>query len=130
MTEAELQSSVKQTLLKIHVITGWNMPPNELMLILVDQFAKKVLESYPNVTAEEIEYAFRSEGHSVKEWGKSLSISLIDDVMLPYLSKRFEVSRFEESKKQIEYKPDLEQIEKEYQEFLKTDLGKKLNPKI
>ena len=31
---------------------------------------------------------------------------------------------------EIENKPDLEQIEKEYQEFLQTDLGKQLNPKI
>jgi len=31
---------------------------------------------------------------------------------------------------QIEHKPDIAQIEKEYQDFLQTDLGKQLNPKI
>ncbi len=130
MSLTEIQSSAKQVLLRIHVIAGWIMPPDELMMILLDEFAKKIVESYANVTVEEISYAFRSGGHHVKEWGKALNISLIDEVMIPYLEKRFEVSKIEEQKKQIEYKPDLEQIEKEYQAFLQTDLGKRLNPKI
>jgi len=130
MTLDEIKLTANQTLLRIHVITGWVMPTDERLLILIDEFNKKILESYPNVTADEITFAFRSGGHEVKEWGKALNISLIDEVMIPYLSKRFEVSKFEEQKKQIEHKPDLEQIEREYQEFLKTDLGKKLNPKI
>lgn len=130
MSLTEIQSSAKQVLLRIHVIAGWTMPQDELMLILIDEFGKKIVESYANVTVEEISYAFRSEGYKVKEWGKALNISLIDEVMLPYLEKRFEISRFEEQKKQIEHKPDLAQIEKEYQEFLQTDLGKQLNPKI
>lgn len=40
---------------------------------------------------------------------------------------------YEQNKKpvaEIEHKPDIAQIEKEYQEFLQTDLGKQLNPKI
>lgn len=130
MAPAEITSSAKEALLRIHVIAGWQMPPDELVVILVDEFSKKITESYPNVTIEEISFAFRSGGHLVKEWGKALNISLIDEVMIPYLEKRFEVSKVEEQQKQIEHKPDLEQIEKEYQEFLQTDLGKKLNPKI
>ncbi len=130
MSLSEIQSSAKQVLLRIHVIAGWTMPQDELMVILMDEFGKKIVESYANVTIEEISYAFRSEGYKVKEWGKALNISLIDEVMLPYLEKRFEISNFEEQKKVIEYKPDLAQIEKEYQEFLQTDLGKQLNPKI
>jgi hypothetical protein len=132
MTPSEVMTSAQETLLRIHVIAGWVMPPDELMLILVDEFSKKVLESYPNVTVEEISYAFRSGSHGVKEWGKALNIGLIDEVMIPYLDKRFEVSKYEENNKslQIENKPDREQIEREYQEFLQTDLGKQLNPKI
>jgi hypothetical protein len=131
MVPSEILSSAKEVLLRIHVIAGWTMPPDELIAILVDEFSKKIVESYPNVTAEEIGYAFRSEGYKVKEWGKALNISLIDEVMIPYLEKRFELSRVEEHKaKQIEHKPDLAQIEKEYQDFLQTDLGKQLNPKI
>jgi len=130
MVPSEILSSAKEVLLRIHVIAGWTMPPDELIAILVDEFSKKIIESYPNVTAEEIGYAFRSGSHQVKEWGKALNIGLIDEVMVPYLERRFELSKFEEQKKQIEHKPDLAQIEKEYQEFLQTDLGKKLNPKI
>jgi len=126
MQPAELFQSAKETLLRIHVITGWVMPPNELTEILADEFIKKLLESYPNVTAAEVTHAFRSGGHNVKEWGKSLNISIIDEVMLPYLAKRFEASKYEEQTKKIEYKPDLEQIEREYQAFLKTPLAKKL----
>jgi hypothetical protein len=94
----------------------------------MDEFSQKVVESYPDVTKEEICFAFRSGASQVKEWGKALNIGLIDEVMIPYLEKRREISKIEEQKKQIEYKPDLEQIEKEYQEFLQTDLGKKLDP--
>lgn len=130
MAPAEVMTSAQEILLRIHVIAGWQMPPDELMLILVDEFSKKVVESYPNVTVNEVAYAFRSGSHLVKEWGKALNISLIDEVMIPYLDRRAEVSRVEEQKKQIEYKPDLEQIEREYQAFLQTDLGKRLNPKI
>lgn len=133
MTPAEQSTAAKEVLLRIHVIAGWVMPPDELMMILIDEFTKKIVESYPNVTTEEVSYAFRSESYKVKEWGKALNISLIDEVMMPYLEKRFELSRIEEQKatqKQIEHKPDLAQIEKEYQEFLQTDLGKQLNPKI
>jgi len=131
MTTQEQSISAKGALLKIHVIAGWQMPPEELMPILIDEFTKKIIETYANVTLEEITYAFRSEGYKVKEWGKALNISLIDEVMVPYLEKRFELSKVEEHKaKQIEHKPDLAQIEKEYQEFLQTDLGKQMNPKI
>lgn len=104
------------------------MPTDELMIILVDEFTKKIIESYLNVTVEEVCHAFRSGGHEVKEWGKSLNISLIDEVMIPYLAKRFEVSRVEEQTKLIEYKPDLEQIDKEYQQFLQSPLGKRFKP--
>lgn len=131
MAPQELESAAKEVLIRIHIITGWQMPPDELMLVLVDEFNKKILESYPNVTVEEIAFAFRSGGHEVREWGKALNISLIVEVMIPYLERRFELSRFEERRqKQIEHKPDLDKIEKEYQEFLKTDLGKMLNPKL
>lgn len=128
MSLFDLQQATKELLLRIHVITGWQMPPDELMMILVDEFNKKIVESYPNVNIEEVCFAFRERGSEVREWGKALNISLIDEVMIPYLEKRFEISKIEEQVKQIEHKPDLTRIEKEWQDFLKTDLGKKLFP--
>lgn len=130
MDPGELQTAADEIILRIHVITGWTIPAKELLLILRDEFLQKITESYLNLNAKEIFYAFRNKPAEIKEWGKAMNISLIDEVLQPYLEKRFEISKIEEQKKQIEYKPDIEQIEKEYQEFLKTDLGKKLNPKI
>lgn len=103
--EVALQSD--KLLLIIHVITGWTVPAGELMSILTDQFSKKCLESYPNVNPGEMEYAFRNNT-TVKDWGKAMNLALIDEVMLPYLERRFELSRIEESAKtpkMIEYEP-------------------------
>jgi hypothetical protein len=90
---------VDALLLKIHAITGWTIPEKKILTILVDQFRKKILESYPTCNPDEIEYAFRQSGTTVKDWGKSMNLSLIDEVMIPYLAKRFEISKVEEQKK-------------------------------
>lgn len=92
MGEQNLWAYAKATLLKIHVITGWTIPKDELMKILLDQFIKKIKESYPNTNPEEWEYAFRNYGTTVKDWGKSMNLALIDEVMLPYLSDRKHLS--------------------------------------
>lgn len=101
MSEKEIKIAAHAILLKIHVITGWVVPADETFLdILLDQFKKKLAESYSNVNMDEIEYAFRVYGTEVKDWGKAMNLSLIDEVMIPYLDKRSEVSRIEEQKKQ------------------------------
>jgi len=84
-------------LLKIHVIVGWTIPVGQLMDILTAQFEKKLSESYTNVNAEEFEYAFRNRNLETNDWGKALNLTMIDEVMLPYLSTRFDLSRQEES---------------------------------
>jgi len=56
-----------------------------------------LVESYPNCNTDEIEYAFRTHGSAVKDWGKQMNLSLIDEVMGIYLERRLAVSRFEES---------------------------------
>lgn len=97
MTSSDRLIWAKTLLLRIHVITGWNLPADDLMSILVDQFDKKIVESYPNVNPDEVEYAFRNS--RVKEWGKQLNISLIDEAMQEYLEARLAVSRIEEQRK-------------------------------
>lgn len=84
---------------KIAAITGWVIPDGNMQDVLVDQFEKKMIESFPNVNPDEFEYAFRSEGTTVKDWGKSINLSLIDEVMIPYLSKRMVISIKEEQLK-------------------------------
>lgn len=67
------------------------------MDILIDQLHKKLTESYANVNAEEVEYAFRNNS-GVQDWGKAINLNLIDEVMQPYLSRRRDLSKIEEQK--------------------------------
>lgn len=99
MDAVSLLKNSKALLLRIHIITGWTIPANEFMNILVDQLCKKLLESYANVNTDEIEHAFRTRGTSVKDWGKAMNLSLFDEVMTPYLNDRYEVSKLEEQAK-------------------------------
>lgn len=86
----------KAILVRIHVITGWTLPTDSLLSVLVDQFLKKLNESYPLINSEEIEYAFRNYGTVVKDWGKSMNLSLIDEVLIPYMDERRKASDLEE----------------------------------
>lgn len=92
MNAQEVESWGMALLVKIHVITGWTIPPAELLNILVDQFQKKLVESYPTMNPDEIEYAFRTGGTTVKDWGKSMNLALIDEVLIPYLDERKRLS--------------------------------------
>lgn len=85
-------------LLKINIITGWPIPKDEARLVLIDQFSKKLVESYPLCNEDEVEYAFR-QNSSIKDWGRDMSLSLIDQVMIPYMNKRFELSFLEEKER-------------------------------
>lgn len=88
--------AVKRLLLKLNFITGWALYDDpEDQEILDQQFELKLQESYPTVNLDEIEYAFRNNT-GVKDWGKSINLSLIDEVMIPYLAHRAEISKIEE----------------------------------
>jgi hypothetical protein len=125
MSGDELDRTADAALIKIHAMTGWHFPDPASAEILKDQFQKKMQESYANVNAEEMEYAFRTYGTTVKDWGKSMNLSLIDEVMIPYMDLRFAVSRLEETKqfKEIEHKEDLS--DKAMQDWY-SDVSKKL----
>lgn len=117
-------------LLKIHVIAGWTIPIGKFMEILTDQFEKKLSESYANLNLDEIEYAFRNRGLDTKDWGKALNLVMIDEVMLPYLANRMELSKAEES---IRHKSNLmidekrELTDEDWDEWLEDMKGYKLN---
>lgn len=94
---SKLGKEVKAAIIKISIITGWTYPDDKLyQSILEDQFKKKLLEEYPDLNFKEMEYAFRYYGTRVKDWGKSINLSLIDEVLSAYKNDRFEVSRKEE----------------------------------
>lgn len=109
MTAQEIVVAAMALMAKIEAITGWAIPDAPKDDILIDQLALKLTESYPTVNPEEIEFAMRQYGTTVKDWGKAMNLSLIDEVMLPYLEKRKELSRIEEEKTpvMIEHKEDL-----------------------
>jgi len=95
LSDHELTLAGKGLLFKISIITGWKMYDDAVeQRILEQQFLLKLKESYSNVNTVEIEYAFRNS--FVKDWGKSMNLALIDEVMQPYLSQRAEASRLEE----------------------------------
>lgn len=100
MDPIEIILKVSELILTINAITGWSIPSPEIASILDEQLARKMTESYANVNAEEVKYAFRTYGTTVKDWGKSMNLSLIDEVMLPYLEARRELSKVEEQKKE------------------------------
>lgn len=111
MVWADVDTWANVLLAKINAITGWIVPDLTLD-ILIDQFRKKLVESYGDCNPEEIEFAFRNYGTVIKDWGKQMNLSLIDEVMIPYLSRRSEVSQHEEvlamnKTPQIEYKEDM-----------------------
>jgi len=119
MTEGERWISAETLILKISAITGWTVPISEMMAILIDQFQKKLQEGYRNTTVEEIEYAFRNRGIETKDWGKALNLSLMDEVMIPYLQERAELSKMEEhlkTKPMIEEKKQL--TNEEWEEWI------------
>lgn len=96
MAPADLLLHSQASMLRICVITGWQMPEDELQDILIDQFMKKLTETYPNVNPEEFEYAFRTYGTTVQDWGKQINLSLIHQVMHPYLTAREHIGKVED----------------------------------
>lgn len=99
LNDTELRIRVKSLLLKINVITGWALPQNEaIMIVLKDQLQKKLIEDYPDLNVEEIEYAFRHSGTNIEDWGKEFNLNLIDKVLWPYEIKRRRLSEEEEKK--------------------------------
>ena len=84
-------SAIRTLILKITVITGWNVPQAEMIDILSDQFLKLILERYAWINVLEIEYAFRNHGTRVKDWGKEMNLGLITNVLDSYLDRMSEI---------------------------------------
>lgn len=120
--EIELLTEVALLIFKIHVITGWKLPDEDAyQKVLTEQMCKKVKEDYFMLNKDEIEYAFRK--HSVKDWGKSFNLSLVDEVLIPFLNHKKElknfIDRLPKEEKLLPGKSDWKLvIEENYQQFL------------
>lgn len=97
LNATDLIYTIQNLILKIHVITGWVLPADEIMNILIDQFLKKITEEYLELNPEEVEFAFRNKGTSLKDWGKEINLNLIDEILRDYLEERFSISKKEEN---------------------------------
>jgi hypothetical protein len=96
MGEVQLLRQVEVLLMKIHIITGWDIPENELMATeLSNQLYDKLIEDYSSLNFDEIEYAMRTIGAGVKDFGKNINLSLIDSVLTPFIHKRAAVRELE-----------------------------------
>jgi hypothetical protein len=101
LSQEEIALWSNALIIKIHVVTGWTIPSSEeLMNILIDQFEKKLVEDYGELNPDEIEFAFRSKGTVIEDWGKTMNLNLLDKVLLPYLDNRFKIS---ETERQLNY---------------------------
>lgn len=86
--------------LKICVITGWVIPDSEEYVTILDgQLQKKMVDSYQSLNSDEFEYALRTYGTKIKDWGKFLNLALIDDAICEYLGLRQHLSNLEEQKR-------------------------------
>lgn len=127
MSAPELTVWSKAAILKIHVITGWTVPANELLNVLIDQFQKKMIESYPTINPDELEYAFRTYGTTVKDWGKQMNLSLVDEVLIPFMAARLSVSQIEEQAKPLLIKGPKEELsDVTMRDWMEDVKGKKL----
>ena len=98
MTDPELRKDVAECLMRIHVITGWNLPDDvEYVRLLTDEFLKKLKESYDMLNFQEITAAFRRGGIGKKDWGKNMNLDLVCEVLTEYCNQRARVS-FEEER--------------------------------
>jgi len=124
MAPQQLEVFAEALLIRIAVITGWSLPEQKVYGILVEQFRKKLVEGYPHVNPEEIEYACRNYGTTIQDWGKKVNLSLIDQAMIPYLEKRRESSALEERKVGPQVRPPQESLADEAMEaWLLQEIG-------
>ena len=89
MNPEELKLSAYSLIIKMNVITGWNILDKNLLDIFAEQLSLKLQESYSFLNQNEIEYAFRN--FTINDWGKNFNLTALDEVLRPYLTLRREL---------------------------------------
>jgi len=67
--------------------------------LLYLEFTSFMSESFKLFNAEEVAYAMRKYGTGIKDWGKSLNLSLVREALDEYQEERLRASRIEEQEK-------------------------------
>lgn len=107
----QLDQKTKVAMLRIHVITGWTIPVDEMMQIFIDELRSLLLQEYEDISFDEIIFAFRRYSHVVEDWGKEMNLKLISKVLEAYMEDRYDVGLLEERIKMedtpqlLEFKP-------------------------
>jgi len=96
LTPEQVKMTGKALCVRVSILTGWAIPPEpQLQNILYDQLSKYLVEMWPTLNHEEIEYAFRTKSSNVKDWGKSMNLGLFTEVLEPYMAERKQASIIE-----------------------------------
>ena len=93
MPQAQRYAALRVLLLNASVITGWPLPEVEIRNILIVQFEKMILESYPTFTIAEMEYAFRHH-RAGESFGKEINLGLIKGALDSYKEIYQEARRY------------------------------------
>ena len=103
MDENSLAMAANMAVYKISVITGWSIPSDATYQdALIAELINKFRESYSDMTAAELLYAFRNHASAVEDYGKALNLQLMDKVVAAYKIARQKVSAIEETQYKTE----------------------------
>lgn len=101
MTDSvKFHNGAQALLVRITLITGWELPKDEMLLVFLDEFKKWLVEILPDVNFSEISAAIRKYGTTIKDWGKKLNLNLIYQAVVPYLNERYDASELLRQKMQ------------------------------
>lgn len=96
MTDPEILTKAAECILRIHVITGWNLPDDKAYIqVLTEEFVLKLKEDFYMLNFSEITFAIR-RASGKKDWGKNMNLELISTVLGEYCHERERLSSEEE----------------------------------
>lgn len=95
--EHDVELHAMGLLIRLNAVTGWKIPDDGPILnTLVSEFSKFITESFSDMNPEEVAYAFRNYATGIKDWGKSMNLSLIEEPLQAYRNERRRLSELEE----------------------------------
>lgn len=96
MTAGEIVEHVEDMLPKIQAATGWKMPAIEMQIdALIEAISLRLVEAYKFLNFKEIEFAIRSAAGQVREYGKEISVALLNECLEIYMQERNEANKAE-----------------------------------
>lgn len=92
-----LVKGIQKALVMIRIITGWALLEDDMALQMFETLLyKKLLADFPTLNLHEIEYAFLHHTTGIRNWGATVNIPLIEEVLNAYIAVRAKVSFLED----------------------------------